>query len=63
MWINLAVAGGFKSAAEIRDSLGESMTPVQISEAAARATAWRRAPSSGEFEPPLLWFTLPRKGG
>jgi uncharacterized protein len=63
MWINLAVAGGFKSAAEIRDSLGESMTPVQISEAEARATAWRPAPSSGEFEPPLLWFTLPRKGG
>ena len=60
MWVNLAIAGGFKRAEEIRDSLRELITPVQVSEAEQRAAAWRPAPSPREFEPPLLWFTLPR---
>jgi TPR repeat protein len=56
MWINLAIAGSFKRAEEIRDSLRELITPA---EAEQRAAAWRPAPSPREFEPPLLWFTLP----
>ena len=60
MWVNLAIAGGVKGAEKkIRDSLRELMTPVQVSEAEQRAAVWRPASSTREFEPPLLWFTLP----
>jgi uncharacterized protein len=52
MWLNLAVAGGFEKAAEIRDGLKRLMTPGQVAEAQQRTAGWR-AESSGEFAPPL----------
>jgi hypothetical protein len=39
-WANLAAASGLEAAFEARRALADLMTPQQVAEAQARATAW-----------------------
>jgi uncharacterized protein len=41
MWLNLAVAQGFKDAVERRDRLAGHMTPAQVAEAKKLADEWK----------------------
>jgi TPR repeat protein len=41
MWLNLAVAQGFKDATSARDKLAANMTPDQIAEAQRLAREWK----------------------
>ncbi len=42
MWFNLATAGGYEEARELRDSVLELMTRAQVAEAQRRAREWNR---------------------
>jgi TPR repeat protein len=41
MWLNLAVAQGYKPAVEERDDLARDMTPAQVAEAKKLSDAWK----------------------